>query len=78
MPNHLLSEEYVLIEGHPVGSTFHPGICPLHLHYHKHYKAVSDSDIPRVYALLFFSCKGSGFICLSLDKLDYIREHKEH
>ena len=40
MPNHLLSEEYILIEGHPVGSTFHPGICPLHLHYHKHYKVV--------------------------------------
>lgn len=54
MPSHLLSEEYVLIEGHPVGSTFHPGICPLHFHYHKHYKVVSDSDLPRIYALLFF------------------------
>lgn len=66
MPNHLLSEEYVLIEGHPVGSTFHPGICPLHLHYHKHYKVVSDSDIPRVYALLFFLAKAVALSALAL------------
>ena len=73
MSNHLLSEEYILIEGHLVGSNFHPDICPLHLHYHKHYKVVRDSDLPRIYTLLFFSCKSSGFICLSLDKLKYLR-----
>lgn len=63
---HLLNEEDVLNEGHPVRSMFHPGICPLHLHYHKCYKVVSDSDLPRIYTLLLIFAKTGALSALAM------------